>query len=324
MHASRPPALDNDHGLALGSPERNERQTRWVVVVTFAMMVVELVAGKLTGSMALVADGWHMATHVGALALSALAYWFARTRAGHRAFTFGTGKVYALAGYTSAVCLALVALVMGFESLSRIVNPVVVDFAEALPVAILGLLVNLVSAKLLDHDDHHDDHGHGHDHNLRAAYFHVLADAMTSMLAIGALLGGRYLDWSFLDPLMGCVGSAVVVKWSWDLSRSAATQLLDTCPSQEEEDRLRRELETIDDISVADLHLWQMAPGRRGCIAAVVTSQPRDPNFYRERLRRVLDLAHVTVEVHPCREGHDGATLEETSLVCVVPALGQV
>jgi cation diffusion facilitator family transporter len=212
---------DHDHS---GSTEHHEARTRWVVVITAVMMVAELVIGTLTNSMALTADGWHMATHPGALGLSATAYWFARTRARESSFTFGTGKVYALAGYTSAVVLGLVAVLMVVESCRRLAHPLPIHFKEALPVAILGLLVNLASVKLLDADDHddHDDHeghGHGHgghggqDHNLRAAYFHVLADAFTSVLAIGALVGGRYAGWTFLDPVMGIVGGLVILRW---------------------------------------------------------------------------------------------------------------
>lgn len=311
MHSESLPNLNNVHETAIGS-QRSESRTRGVVVVTGAMMVIEIVVGQLTGSMALLADGWHMATHVGALGLSAAAYWFARTRSGHRVFTFGTGKVYALAGYTSAVCLALVAFVMGFESTSRLIRPVAIHFREAMPIAIIGLIVNLVSAKLLAHDDHQHDHdgghdharvtsGHHHDHNLRAAYIHVLADAFTSVLAILALLAGYFLRWTFLDPVMGIVGGLVILRWSWGLCRGAARQLLDACPSQQDEDRLRAEFEAIDDVRVVDLHIWEVGPGQRSCIAALVTAQPRDADFYRNRARSVLDLSHVTVEVHRCR-----------------------
>ena len=218
MHSDTLPDLNNVHDTSL-SAHHQERRTKWVVLVTALMMLVELTVGKLTGSMALTADGWHMATHVGALGLSAAAYWFARTRTGHRAFSFGTGKVYALAGYTSAVSLALIAVAVGFESLSRLVQPVPIQFREALPVAVVGLLVNLLSVKLLEHDhDHASHHGgashHPHDHNLRAAYIHLVADAMTSVLAITALLSGRYLGWTRLDPMMGLVGTVVILNWA--------------------------------------------------------------------------------------------------------------
>ena len=309
MHEEALPNLNNRHDSDLGAAH-NERRTKWVIALTAVMMLSELVAGHWTGSMALLADGFHMGTHVGALGLAAAAYWFARTHAAHRTFSFGTGKVYALAGYTSAVCLGLVALFMVAESLARLHRPVVIQFREALPVAVLGLCVNLVSAVLLghghDHDHDHDhDHepgrqAHHHDHNLRAAYFHVLADALTSVLAILALVCGRFWGWSFLDPLMGVVGGVVILKWAWSLCQGAALQLLDACPSHEDEQRLRASLEAIDDVRVADLHLWEIGPGRRSCIVSLVTSRPRDADFYREHARSVLDLSHVTVEVHRC------------------------
>jgi len=304
MHAEISPELNNRHETTLAA--HGERRTKWVVAITAIMMLAEIAAGQWTGSMALLADGFHMATHVAALGLAAGAYWFARTRAKHRAFSFGTGKVYALAGYTSSVCLALVALLMGVESAVRLLHPVGVQFGEALPIAMLGLVVNVASAALLDHghDDEHGDHGardeHHHDHNLRAAYLHVLADALTSVLAIIALSCGRYWGWSFLDPLMGVVGAAVILHWAFSLCRGAAGQLLDACPSPEDEERLRRALEAIDDVRVLDLHLWDVGPGARHCIIALVTSEPKEAGYYRERARSVLDLSHVTVEVHRC------------------------
>jgi cation diffusion facilitator family transporter len=323
MHGELLPELKNEHDT--GSAHQGEARMRAVVFLTAAMMIVELIVGAITGSMALLSDGWHMATHVGALGLSAAAYWFARLHAGRRTFTFGPGKVYALAGYTSGMALALVALPVAFESFSRLAHPVNVRFAEALPIAVVGLIVNLVSARLLDADQFPDAHGghahgghahgghahgghghggHGHgahtDHNLRAAYMHVLADALTSVLAIIALIGGRYLSLPFLDPLMGIVASAVVLHWSWGLCRGAGRTLLDASASVDDEDRLRSALETIDDVRVADLHLWEMGPGRRGCIVSVFTSEPREADFYRERMRSVLPLSHLTVEVHRC------------------------
>jgi cation diffusion facilitator family transporter len=274
------------------------------------MMFGELIVGSLTNSMALTADGWHMATHAGALGMSATAYWFARTRAKASSFTFGTGKVYALAGYTSAVILGLVAVLMIVESCRRLGSPLPIKFSEALPVAILGLLVNLVSVKLLDaddehhhagdHDHAHHGHGHGHDHNLRAAYFHVLADAFTSVLAIGALLGGRYAGWRFLDPAMGIVGGLVILKWGIGLCRESSKQLLDMLPSSETASAIRKHVEQIDDVRVADLHLWEIAPGKHGCIVSLVTDNPRDTAFYRAAILETFQVAHLTVEVHRC------------------------
>jgi cation diffusion facilitator family transporter len=254
-----------------------------------------------------------MATHAGALGMSALAYWFARTRSREESFSFGTGKVYALAGYTSAVILGIVAILMFGESARRLVHPEAIAFGQALPIAILGLAVNLVSAKLLDadHDHHHEegeehlDHSHGerhHDHNLRAAYIHVMADAFTSVLAIAALLGGRYARWTFLDPLMGMVGGIVILRWSISLCRGSARQLLDMVPSAALAEAIRQRLE-VDDVRVADLHLWDIAPGKRSCIVSLVTESPKDIGVYRSLLDDLQDIGHLTVEVQRC-PGH--------------------
>ena len=310
MHAETLEAFRHSHDHVVVS--HHERRTRWVVVITAAMMVVELVIGTLTHSMALTADGWHMATHAGALGMSALAYWFARTRSKAEAFSFGTGKVYALAGYTSAVVLGIVAVLMFGESARRLLNPEAIHFSQALPVAFVGLLVNLLSVKLLDADehhavdgDHHHDHdhrnhgNHHHDHNLRAAYLHVLADAFTSVLAIAALLGGRYLGWRFLDPMMGIIGGLVILRWSVGLCRGAARQLLDMVASPALAETIRRKLEVGDD-RVADLHLWELAPGRRGCIVSLVTDTPQETSVYRALLTEFHDIAHLTIEVQRC------------------------
>lgn len=307
---------DHDHGL---STEKHESRTRWVVVLTCAMMVGELIVGYLTNSLALTADGWHMATHAGALGMASFAYWFARTRSKEAAFSFGTGKVHALAGYTSAIILAMVALWMMYEAAARLVHPVPIAFGEALPVAVIGLLVNLASVKLLhvghdhgheehddhDHDDEHrghhhgdDDHDHHGDHNLRAAYVHVLADAFTSVLAILALVGGRYFGWRFLDPLMGIVGGVVISRWSFSLCRGAARQLLDMVPSTDLASRIRQRLEAVPGTLVVDLHVWDIGPKARACLASVVTRELRSPLTYSEELRRHEHLSHVTVEVH--------------------------
>ncbi|MGK4008349.1 CDF family Co(II)/Ni(II) efflux transporter DmeF [Sorangium sp. So ce1036] len=307
----------HDHGAAVAS---HEARTRWVVALTLAMMVAELVVGYATNSLALTADGWHMATHAGALGMAALAYWFARRQSGSSVFSFGTGKVHALAGYTSAVVLSLIALLMVVESLRRFLRPAPIAFSEALPVAVLGLAVNLVSVKLLHTDEHHgadhdEDHEHddgehaphrhehahhGHDHNLRAAYFHVLADALTSVLAILALLGGRYFGWTFLDAAMGVVGGVVIARWSYGLCRQAAKQLLDVVPSEEITKRIRRRIESeFAGAAVVDLHLWDIGPRARACIVSIAARSPQPPIAYREALTSIASLQHVTVEVHP-------------------------
>lgn len=311
MHSHDPSEHAHHHDFAVGVG-RGEARTRAVVLLTVTMMVAELVVGSITGSMALVADGWHMATHAGALGLTLFAYWYARTRAGSDAYTFGTGKVYGLAGYSSGLVLGMVSLWMIVESVIRLVDRPIVDFADALPVAVLGLGVNVASLWLLgghghrhDHDhDHGHDHHHEHDHNLRAAYVHVLADALTSVLAIGALLAGRYAGWWFLDPAMGIVGGLLIAKWSLNLCRDASRQLLDAVPSAELARRIASRLEGIDDVKIADLHLWEIAPGRQGCIVALVTGEPRDVDFYREAILGEVSLAHLTVEVHRCKRGH--------------------
>lgn len=290
----------HDHGATVGS---HETRTRWVVALTFATMVAELVVGYATNSLALTADGWHMATHAGALGLAALAYQFARRQARSSAFTFGTGKVHALAGYTSAIVLALVALLMMVESLRRFSHPEPIAFSEALPVAVLGLVVNLVSVGLLHPGDRHGDHAHdrpAHDHNLRAAYFHVLADALTSVLAIVALLGGRYFGWTFLDPAMGIVGGLIIGRWSYGLSRQAAKQLLDVVPSEDLARRIRERIESrFAGARVVDLHLWDIGPHARACIVSIAAPAPHPPAAYRDALRSIANLQHVTVEVHP-------------------------
>lgn len=285
------------------SVDRHEQRTRWVVALTGSMMIVELVVGTLTNSLALTADGWHMATHAGALGVAALAYWFARTRAQVKSFTFGTGKVNALAGYTNALILALIALLIMIEAGSRLFHPASVNFIEALPVAVLGLVVNLLSVKLLDLDEDHPEgerHSGSHDHNLRSAYFHVLADTLTSVLAIIALLGGYYAGFLFLDPLMAIVGSVVILHWSVGLCRGSARQLLDVVSSERVTQTIRTQVESLVDARVMDLHLWELGPGRLGCIVSVMASAPRPVAEYRAAILAAVPIEHLTVEVERC------------------------
>jgi cation diffusion facilitator family transporter len=306
------------HDYGTEAELRAERRTRWVVGLTFVAMLVELAAGWLTGSMALLVDAWHMASHVGALGLAAFAYAFARRHAGDTRFTFGTGKVSALAGYTSALLLALVAFWMVWESTRRLFQPVQIHYAEAMAVAFLGLAVNLLSAWLLSHDHHphghdhadhehaHDDHDHQHrhehvDHNLKAAYLHVLADALTSVLAIVALAGGMLYGWGFLDPLMGLIGAAVIGRWAWGLARDSAAVLLDAEDHGAVAAEVRRLIAAQPDLEVADLHLWRVGPASRACIVSLVTHAPRPLAYYQGLLAGIPGLDHLTVEINQCR-----------------------
>ncbi len=281
---------------------KRERGVRGVVILTTLMMIVELGFGYLSHSMALTADGWHMGTHAGALGLSAFAYWLGRRYAHHKRFAFGTDKIHSLAGFTSAILLMVVALSVIVESLQRLIRPESINFDEALWVAGIGLVVNLVSLKLLHH---HDDHVH--DHNHLAAYVHVMADALTSLLAIAALILGRTLGWVFLDPLMGIVGSAIVLRWGVGLCYKAGLQLLDAQRSDDTEVQVRAMLESVDDVRVADLHIWQIGPARRIGVVTVVTSSPRDTNFYREKILALSPIDHLTVEVQRCAHNDIGA-----------------
>ncbi len=282
------------------APRSKERRVLAVVAVTATMMVLEIAVGYATSSMALLADGWHMATHVGALGLASIAYAVSRRYAGHRMFAFGTGKVRALAGYTSALVLGLTALVMIAESFQRLFAPRAIDVDGSLPVAVLGLVVNLVSVFLL-HEDH--EHEHLHDHNHHAALLHVVADSLTSALAIGALLAVRYVGWTWLDALSGVVGGLLVLHWGVGLCRGAALDLLDAAPSHELEQAIRDELEAVDDVRVRDLHVWSLGDARYSCVVTLISGVPREPELYRGRLAR-FGLAHLTIEVQRCPD-HD-------------------
>jgi cation diffusion facilitator family transporter len=296
------------HDFGTSAERHAERRTRWVVGLAFVIMLVELAAGWLTGSMALLADGWHMASHVGALGVAAYAYRFARQQTGNQRYTFGTGKVSALAGYSSALFLGAVAVWMAWESLGRLRAPVEIHYIEAMGIAVLGLTVNLASAWLLghehDHHHHHHEHDHGHehvDHNLRAAYLHVLADALTSVLAIAALGGGMLFGWSFLDPAMGVVGAVLVGRWAIGLARDSAGVLLDAEDHGPMAVQVREIIATLPDHEVADLHLWRIGPASRACILSLVSHAPLPVEDYRRRLAVITGLDHVTIEVNQCR-----------------------
>ncbi|UCF95692.1 MAG: CDF family Co(II)/Ni(II) efflux transporter DmeF [Desulfobacterales bacterium] len=266
------------------------------------MMVLEIVSGLLFGSMALLADGWHMASHAAALGITALGYALARRHAVDARFSFGTGKIGELAGFSSALLLALIALLMAYESVKRFYAPVPISFDEAIAVAVLGLMVNLVSAWLLQekHAGHH--HAHHTDHNLRAAYLHVLADALTSILAIVALTAGRFWGWVWMDPLMGIVGALVIARWAYGLTRDTSCVLLDININQKLSRNIRKLIESRADNRVADLHLWRIGPGHFAAIISVVTGDPRPPDYYKDLLGHFKELGHVTIEVNPCNK----------------------
>jgi cation diffusion facilitator family transporter len=299
----------HSHFFLGDSHERNERKTRFVIALTFTMMVGEIAAGTVYGSMALVADGWHMATHASAM-FAALAYYCAWRNAHNPRFTFGTGKMGDLAAFASAIVLALIALMIGWQSFVRLEDPVPIQFKEAIAVAVIGLAVNIASAWLL-RDDHSHHHGHGdhegdghrhhhvrvHDNNLRAAYIHVTADALTSVLAIIALTVGSLYGWVWLDPAMGIVGALVIANWSWRLIRDAGSVLLDYVAANEElPQEIRAAVETDQD-RITDLHVWQLGPGHHGAIVAIVSDAPRSPSVYRKKLAHLPELSHVTIEV---------------------------
>lgn len=296
----------HDHVFLGASHDDNARRTLWVVLLTALMMVAEIVAGYWTGSMALLADGFHMATHAGALSVAAAAYSFARRHAHNPAFSFGTGKVGDLAGFASAMALGLVALGIGVESVFRLFQPSEVAFGEATIIAVIGLLVNIASAFLLSsrehhhgHDLHHGhEHGHGHGHgdnNMRSAYLHVLADALTSVLAIAALLAGRYLGWTWMDPLMGIVGGIVIARWSWTLMRDTAAVLLDRTDEHVAAE-VRELIETPGDARIADLHIWRVGPAAHAAIVSVIAKDGIGSDTIRNRLAAVHEIAHLTVE----------------------------
>jgi cation diffusion facilitator family transporter len=370
MHTDHLERWQHPHAFGAGERSAGERRTRWVVAITLVMMVGEIAGGMAFGSMALLADGWHMGTHAAALGVAAFAYAYARKHAADPRYTFGTGKVGALGGFASAVGLAVVALLVLGESAARLAHPVGIHFNEAIAVAVLGLLVNIGSALLL-RDHEHPEHelveakGHGHgenhsvrpersgagggaesrghgddepalahdhisvrpersgagggaesrglahahhrDHNLRAAYLHVLADALTSVLAIAALLTGKTLGWTFMDPVMGIVGSVVIARWSFGLLRDTSAVLLDAEVASERRSAIRAAIEAHGDDRVADLHVWRVGPRHLAAIVSVVSSAPRPAAEYKERLSAFGDLAHLTVEVHACEPRKAGA-----------------
>lgn len=309
---SAPTALEHSHVFLGADQARNERRTWAVIALTGVTMVAEIAAGAVFGSMALMADGWHMSTHAAAMLITALAYLFARRHADDPRYSFGTGRLGDLAAFASAVVLALVAVQIAWESAVRLVAPVPIQYGQAMAVAVLGLAVNLVSAWLLRGGHAHHGHGHGHhehhdhdhdhhrhgDNNLRAAYVHVLADALTSVLAIAALALGRAWDWPWLDPLMGVVGAVVIARWSWGLMKDSGGVLVGLMERDEDLPALIRAAVENQDDRVVDLHVWQIGPGHHAAIVAITAKTPGTVETYRRKLAHLREISHLTVEIH--------------------------
>jgi cation diffusion facilitator family transporter len=295
--------------------ERNEKNTQKVMALTALTMIVEIGAGIAFGSMALLADGWHMGTHVAAFLITLFAYSYSRKNADNPDFSFGPGKINVLGGFASAVALAVVALVMAVESFGRFFSPVEIHYGQSMLVAGIGLVVNIACAFLLHGSHGHDHHGHGHDHteqdhqhqhhedhNLKAAYFHVLADALTSVLAIIALLFGSLYGWWALDPLMGIIGALVISRWAWGLLRESSAILLDAGVGAELRDKVRKAIESEADNRVTDLHLWKVGPHHLSAIITLVTHYPRPAEDYRQLLAGFEQLRHINIEVIRCED----------------------
>jgi cation diffusion facilitator family transporter len=326
-------ASAHSHVFLGAGHERSEQRTWLVIALCGLVMVAEIAVGLVSGSIALVADGLHMSTHAGALLIAALAYTYARRHAADPRFAFGTGKLGDLAGFTSAVVLAMIALLIGYESVERLVNPIAIDFGQAMPVAVLGLVVNLASAWLLSGGGHHhhgdrhrhDDHDHGHDsrghrgemghsgareehrlhahathrdNNFRAAFVHVVADAAVSILVILGLIAARHFGWAWIDAAVGIVGALVIANWSWGLVTDTGAILLDMNADREMAEDMRKAIESEGD-RLVDLHLWRLGPGHLGAIVSVVTSASRHCDFYRAKLARFGNLSHLTIEIEP-------------------------
>jgi len=304
MHNENLHLWRHSHAAGQDLKRPGERRTRIVIAITGMMMVVEIVAGILFGSMALLADGLHMASHAAALSINAFAYIYARRHAHDTSFSFGTGKVNALGGFSGAILLAMFALLMAWESFHRIVNPVDIIFNQAILVAVLGLVVNGVSVAILKLGNHSHEHGNYHnhheDHNLKSAYLHVLADALTSILAILALFAAKYFGLIWMDPAMGIVGAILVARWSLGLLSTSSGVLLDRQGPERIRHEIRDRIQADNDSQVADLHLWSIGPNIYAAVITVVAHEPSTVDQYKARFLKSLNLAHISIEVHKC------------------------
>ena len=307
MHNNNIYLWQHSHTFGQELKRPGEARTLIVIAITGTMMVVEIVTGFLFGSMALLADGLHMGSHAAALSINAFAYAYARRHARDARYSFGTGKVNALGGFSGAVLLAVFALLMAWESFGRLINPVEIIFNQAILVAVLGLVVNGISVFILgvedghhDHKDGQHSHPHHHDHNLKSAYLHVMADALTSVLAIVALLAAKYLGFIWMDPAMGVVGAILVGRWSFGLLRATSEVLLDQQGPKSIRRKIKACIEQDNDSQVADLHLWSIGPSVYAAVISVVAHAPETPDKYKARIPKNLGLAHIAIEVHEC------------------------
>ena len=293
----------HSHAFGQDKKQSGEFRTFIVIAITSSMMLVEIAAGLAFGSMALLADGLHMGSHTIALSINAFAYVYARRNANNERYSFGTGKVNTLGGYTGAILLAVVASMMAWESVERLIAPISIAFNQAIIVAVLGLVVNGASVFILgiNQGHGHEHEHHRHDHNLRSAYFHVLADAITSLLAIFALLVGKYFGAVWMDSVMGVVGAALVARWSLGLLKSTGVILLDQQSSKETQDSIRKTIEN-DDNRIVDLHLWAVGPDIYSAVISIVSRFPQQPEYYKSLLANDLTLDHVSIEVHEYEE----------------------
>ncbi|MDX2231029.1 MAG: CDF family Co(II)/Ni(II) efflux transporter DmeF [Leptolyngbyaceae cyanobacterium bins.349] len=312
MHIDTIGQWQHSHDFS-GVQAQAEKNTKVVLLLTALTMGVEILAGSVFKSMALLADGWHMATHVAAFGITVFAYHYARTHANNPQYTYGTGKVSVLGGFTSAVSLAVIALLMAIESTVRLVQPQTIQFNEAIYVALIGLIVNLISAMLLQDHPHHghdhppshhpsekSEHHHHRDHNLQAAYIHVLADALTSVLAIAALLAGKYWGWVWLDAVMGGVGAVVISRWAYGLVRETGAILLDGAIDKQTRLAIARIIEHQADTQITDLHVWYLSQHHVAATISLVTTDPQPPQYYKNLLQPIPSLSHIIVEVNPC------------------------
>jgi cation diffusion facilitator family transporter len=298
MHKDTLESWQHSHDFSVKN-EKGEKRTQYVLILTAVTMAVEIIAGSVYGSMALLADGWHMGTHVAAFMIALFAYSYSRKHENNPAYAFGTGKVNVLGGFASAIALAVVALVMLIESLQRIVDPQTILFNQAIIVASIGLFINVVSAFLLKADHSHTHH---HDHNLRAAYLHVLADAMTSVLAIVALVLGKFWGWVWLDPIMGVVGAIIITRWSCGLLKQTSPILMDASIEEKYKKEIQETIESDSDSRISDIHIWKVGANHYAAIIALVTHYPNSTEHYKRLLKKFNKVSHITIEVNECKK----------------------